>query len=355
MYGSLRSVMEKNDISTNAGGTEKTPKRRGGNRIPDPHDAFIKVLLSDPNRLLSLLLDQLPGEITELFGESPPVIVESNFFGDDLRKSLADLLVKVEMTSGEPGFFYVLVEHKSYQDPAVVLQMMGYSAHTWRNFIRKGKKPAKRTTRARALPKIIPFLIYSGSEPWKGPTGLSDMMAPGAPELNFQNGFDLVLRQWAQMSPEELSRDPVLRVGQITLTGRWLAHQDEIEEALVDDPDLQVQFGAYISNTGEGAELEKYLAGAKAKKRKGVMGVIMEQLRAEGEAKGRIEGVAEGEVRGIAKGEAKSLTRLLEHRFGPLPAAVKTRVGGANLSQLDAWIDRVLDAKSLDSVFGAVE
>ena len=228
-------------------------------------------------------------------------------------------------------------------------------------------KVVKRTTRARALPKIIPFLIYTGSEPWKGPTGLSDMMAPGAPELNFQNGFDLVLRQWAQMSPEELSRDPVLRVGQITLTGRWLAHQDEIEEALVDDPDLQFKFGAYIWNTGEGAELEKYLAGAKAKKRKGVMGVIMEQLRAEGEAKGRmegvaegeargrIEGVAEGEVRGFAKGEAKSLTRLLERRFGPLPAAVKTRVGGANLSQLDAWIDRVLDAKSLDSVFGAVE
>ena len=91
-------------------------------------------------------------------------------------------------------------------------------------------------------------------------------MAPGAPELNFLNGSDIILRQWAQMSPGELSRDPVLGAGQITLTGRWLAHQDEIEEALVDDPDLQVQFGVYISNTGEGAELEKYLAGAKTKK-----------------------------------------------------------------------------------------
>ena len=343
MYGSISVMMEQNETSSNTGGTGKTPKRRGGNRIPDPHDAFIKVLLSDPNRLLSLLLDQLPKEVTELSGESPPVIVESIFFDEDLRRSQADLLVKVEMTSSEPGFFYVLVEHKSYQDPAVVLQMMGYSAHIWRNYIRKGKKPAGRTMRARALPKIIPFLIYTGSEPWKGPTGLSDMMALGAPELNFLNGSDIILRQWAQMSPGELSCDPVLRVGQITLTGRWLAHQDEIEEALVDDPDLQFQFGVYISNTGEGAELEKYLAGANAKKRKGVMGVIMEQLRAEGEA------------RGIAKGEAKSLTRLLEHRFGPLPAAVKTRVGGANLSQLDAWIDRVLDAKSLESVFGTVE
>ena len=45
--------------------------------------------------------------------------------------------------------------------------------------------------------------------------------------------------------------------------------------------------------------------------------------------------IAEGEERGIAKGEAKSLTRLLERRFGPLPAAVKARVGGVNFAQLD--------------------
>ena len=101
------------------------------------------------------------------------------------------------------------------------------------------------------------------------------------------------------------------------------------------------------------------------------MGAVMEQLRAEGEARGLARGEASGEARGLAKGEAsgearglakgraegeaKSLTRLLELRFGPLPAAVKMRVGGANLAQLDAWIDRVLDAKSLDAVFGAVE
>ena len=85
------------------------------------------------------------------------------------------------------------------------------------------------------------------------------------------------------------------------------------------------------------------------------MGAVMEQLRAEGEVRGIAKGEASGLAKGRAEGEAKSLTRLLELRFGPLPAAVKMRVGGANLAQLDAWIDRVLDAKSLDAVFGAVE
>ena len=49
-------------------------------------------------------------------------------------------------------------------------------------------------------------------------------------------------------------------------------------------------------------------------------------------------------AKGRAEGEAKSLTRLLERRFGPLPAAVRSRIDVADLNQLDAWIDRVLDA-----------
>ena len=80
-----------------------------------------------------------------------------------------------------------------------------------------------------------------------------------------------------------------------------------------------------------------------ARKKEGVLGNIMKEL------------IAEGEARGIAKGEAMSLSRLLERRFGPLPATVKARVGRANLAQLDAWIDRVLDAKSLGAVFGVAE
>ena len=68
-----------------------------------------------------------------------------------------------------------------------------------------------------------------------------------------------------------------------------------------------------------------------------------------------VKGEARGEKRGIAKGEAKSLSRLLERRFGPLPAALKARTGRTKLAQLDAWIDRVLDAKSMDAVFRVVE
>ena len=44
----------------------------------------------------------------------------------------------------------------------------------------------------------------------------------------------------------------------------------------------------------------------------------------------------EGRVEGEANGEAKSLTRLLERRLDPLPAAVKSRADGADLYQHNA-------------------
>ena len=81
----------------------------------------------------------------------------------------------------------------------------------------------------------------------------------------------------------------------------------------------------------------------------------MEKLIGEGEEREIAKGEARREKRGIVKGEAKSLSRLLERRFGPLPAALKARIGRAKLTQLDAWIDRVLDAKSMDAVFWVVE
>ena len=81
----------------------------------------------------------------------------------------------------------------------------------------------------------------------------------------------------------------------------------------------------------------------------------MEKLIAEGEEREIAKREARSEKRGIVKGEAKSLSRLFEPRFGRLPAALKARIGRAKLAQLDAWIDRVLDAKSMDAVFGVVE
>ena len=51
------------------------------------------------------------------------------------------------------------------------------------------------------------------------------------------------------------------------------------------------------------------------------------------------------------EGETLLLQRQLARRFGPLPTAVVARIATATVEEIDAWGDRVLDAKSLDEVF----
>ena len=45
------------------------------------------------------------------------------------------------------------------------------------------------------------------------------------------------------------------------------------------------------------------------------------------------------------------LQRLLTRRFGPLPNEVVARIAAASVEEIDIWVDRVLDAASLDAVF----
>ena len=60
----------------------------------------------------------------------------------------------------------------------------------------------------------------------------------------------------------------------------------------------------------------------------------------------------EGRAVGLAEGKSDSLTRLLQRRFGPLSSAVQSRIAGASLEELDGWVDQVLDAPSLEAMFG---
>ena len=73
------------------------------------------------------------------------------------------------------------------------------------------------------------------------------------------------------------------------------------------------------------------------------MGTIAQTMHAEGKAEGLAEGLAEG--------KATTLLRLLQRRFGPVPRRLRDRIAAADVGQVDAWLDAVLDAPSLSAVF----
>ena len=72
-----------------------------------------------------------------------------------------------------------------------------------------------------------------------------------------------------------------------------------------------------------------------------------EQMAREAEQKGRVEGRVEGETRG----KAETLLRQLRRRFQTVPAGVEAGIQAADGPQLDDWLDRILDARTLTDVF----
>jgi hypothetical protein len=63
------------------------------------------------------------------------------------------------------------------------------------------------------------------------------------------------------------------------------------------------------------------------------------------------KGLAEGRAEGRAEGEAIALVRLLEKRFGIVPAALRQRVFTADLESIETWFERAIDGPDIEFVF----
>ncbi len=89
---------------------------------------------------------------------------------------------------------------------------------------------------------------------------------------------------------------------------------------------------------------------------------IAQQWEQQGIQKGLQQGLHQGmtiaqqwKEEGLQQGEAVLLIRLLQRRFGKLPAIYVERIAQADAQTLLHWGDNVLDARTLDDVFNPSE
>jgi predicted transposase YdaD len=63
------------------------------------------------------------------------------------------------------------------------------------------------------------------------------------------------------------------------------------------------------------------------------------------------QGRREGRQEGRQEGQAHVLVKVLTLRFkGPVPEPALARIRGASIAELDRWLERVLEAETLDDV-----
>lgn len=119
---------------------------------------------------------------------------------------------------------------------------------------------------------------------------------------------------------------------------KWAGSLTEVPASLA-SPSLRHAFEKAMLANMTREELEQYEnAGIALTDARG----MIEVAREEGEAKGRQEGRQE---------TVAILLRLLQHRFGPAPAWVATRLAAMDTVRLQTWSDRILAAGSWEDVF----
>lgn len=125
--------------------------------VKRPHDKFFKETLGDPEIAKDFLANYLPESLSGKMDLSSLQRQSGSFVDENLQEYFADLLYRVQL-SGRESYLYFLLEHKSYSDPDIALQLLNYIVSVYRH-LRKKEKKAK-------LPAVIPLVFYHGKEKW---------------------------------------------------------------------------------------------------------------------------------------------------------------------------------------------
>jgi predicted transposase YdaD len=287
----------------------------------------------------------LPPDIAALLSDHPPEPVDGSFIDAELRGTQSDRLFKVRTRGGNDAFLYALIEHKSVPDPGLPLQLLGYMLRIWQRHA--GRDPS----RLRALPPVIPLVLYHGARAWTVPTNFRDLIVADKAILDWHLDFAYVLADLGVIDDDRLSRMAILRAGLLAL--KYAMRESDpwpvliaILEALPEDDPLVRPLLVYILSVFEGVDRPMLIRAIHRAKPEGE-GTMLSLAAREWIAEGKAEGKAEG----LQEGQARTLLRLLERRFGPVSDAIRTQVTAADLNTLERWFDRAIDAPTLDAVF----
>ena len=307
------------------------------NHIGTIHDRFFKRLMENPNTANLFLREYLPENIQSLMSDNPPTLIDRDFVDDELKEHFTDLLYQVEFSSGNKAFIYILIDHKSVPDKKISVQLFRYMGQIW-TYLTEQKD-------WHPLPRIMPMVVYHGKQKWNISTNFSDFFQKSDDELSsyFPN-FEYSLIDLNTVSDENLSQNQRLRAFLTVLKHiQKPDFLDRMENILTElrwlEPVDVTTILRYI--------IKKWRSNIDTNTIDGMVLHIAPEKKDEIMASLVDEWIAQGEI----KGEANTLMRLLSRRFGKLPDHIKDKISNANSDKIKIWIDRFVDASSLDDIF----
>ena len=305
----------------------------------NPHDRLIRSLFQEAEQAASFFRATLPAGVVQLLNLKQLKILPGTYISEDLRESQSDLLLEIPLRSGESANIYVLFEHKSYVDPGVFVQLLGYLAEIHkRQFADTGR-----------LSVVIPFVFYHGEKSWNLGRCFGDRFSLNAEErrvfAEYIADFQIALFELNDANLDVIIRDAALRA---VLGVMKNIREPDFLERLVPllrgiaesrDPSKKLALLRtlliYIMNTREQEsteEIKRALIAARIPEQEETMATIADRLREEGKAEGKAEGRTEGEAEGARKAKLETAKAMLAEC---IPIETVLRVTGLDRETLE--------------------
>jgi hypothetical protein len=337
---------------------------------PD-HDALYHRLFSHPGLVAQLLRDFVGGTwLAELDLEGMERL-NTKFHADIGQRREGDMIWRIPRRDGdrnyrrdgdgsyrrdgEDSYLVLLLEFQSTSDHYMAVRVLTYAGLLWQQLVREQRLPAHGR-----LPPILPVVLYNGDARWRAPVALRALVAlpETSPVWRWQPDLRYILIDASAFSEPELAArdglpalwfrlesasDPVQVVAVADAMLAWFARHPGFAAARAVVAEL---LGTMMAPLGPALRVPEDLLEVR-----NMLATRAEEWKQAWLREGRQEGLHEGRQEGRQEGEAKLLLRLLERRFGALPHQVTDRVRAAEISVLEEWGMRILDAGSLEDVF----
>lgn len=261
----------------------------------------------------------------------------TSFVSDDQRERRGDVVWKLRWKQG--GCAYLLLELQSTPDASMPVRLVNYAGLLLQDLIRAGALTLA------CLPVVLPVVFYIGRAAWRAPLDLAFLFGspPPIPE-HFLPRFRHVLVDARRMNLErpELASNLVaalLRVETCEAPEDFPPRVRHVLDLLSrqEDPGLRRTVTDWLRR-----KVHRVSSG-------GIMVPDLEDVAMLEETIQRWERqfIRQGRQEGI-RAMRRILLRVMEERFGPLPASVRRHVNTlSSLRELERLTEKVLKAESL--------
>ena len=202
--------------------------------ITNPHDRFFRHAFAKHEVAQPFFERYLPLQVTAELDFTTLALTQESFIDDTLKTQTSDLLFEVQTREATAARLYLVLEHKSYVDPWVLLQLLGYLVRLWER--------EKQRLKHLPLPAAIPLVLYHGEQRWQGNPMFQSLIDTSGSLVTYTPQFQCVFCDLNQDQLDQLQGHAWLAV---TLQVLKYIRSDELPTRL---PDILALFRSYLIN-----------------------------------------------------------------------------------------------------------